>query len=105
MTEKRRRQPRKFVGAEEHARNRAYGRRYRQNRAKVLGQSRVCALRLPGCTGFATEADHITEAGRGGPSTVENLQPACLHCNRMKQQARKAARKRAEQPPRPSREW
>jgi hypothetical protein len=99
MPEKRRRQPRKFVGAEEHARNKAYGRQYRKNRERVLGRDRRCALRLPGCTGFATETDHIVEAGRGGPSSVQNLQPACLHCNRAKQQARKAALSRREKSP------
>jgi 5-methylcytosine-specific restriction endonuclease McrA len=103
MPAKRRRQPRKFVGAEEHARNRAYGRRYRQNRSKVLGRSRACALRLPGCTQWATETDHVVEAGRGGPSTVDNLVPCCRSCNQKKRAAR--ARKRGEQPPRPSRDW
>jgi 5-methylcytosine-specific restriction endonuclease McrA len=93
---KRRKQPSRVSGPR-HARNKAYGRRYRQNRAKVLGQSRVCALRLPGCTHWATETDHVIEAGLGGLSTVENLQPACVHCNRVKQQARKAKQMDADQ--------
>src|SRR5215204_6058492 len=84
----------------EHRRNKSYGRRYQENRAKVLARSRVCALRLSVCTHSATETDHIIEASRGGPSTIENLQPVCLHCNRAKEQARKAARGRREKSPR-----
>jgi hypothetical protein len=103
--QKRRKQASRVVGPE-HIRNVRYGRRYRQNRARVLGQSRACALRYPGCTGSATETDHRVEVSRGGPSTVENLQPACLHCNRMKQQARKRGRTgESAAPPKPSREW
>jgi 5-methylcytosine-specific restriction endonuclease McrA len=67
-----------------HAKNKAYGRQYRKNRERVLGQSRRCALRFEGCEGWASETDHIVEAGRGGPSTVENLQPSCRSCNQKK---------------------
>jgi HNH endonuclease len=68
----------------EHRKNVAYGRRYRQNRRRVLGTSRVCALRYDGCTYWATETDHVREVARGGPSTVENLQPTCSNCNQVK---------------------
>jgi hypothetical protein len=39
-----------YLDPAEHAKNVKYGRRYRQNRARVLGQGRVCALRYEGCT-------------------------------------------------------
>jgi HNH endonuclease len=79
-----------------HAKNKAYGRRYRQNRARVLGRSRVCALRYEDCTHWATETDHIVEAGRGGPSTLDNLQPSCRNCNQRKKDRDRRAFVRAE---------
>jgi hypothetical protein len=50
---------------------------YRAARAAMLGQP--CALRLPGCTGTATTADHVVPVSRGGAGGA--LRPACLHCN------------------------
>jgi 5-methylcytosine-specific restriction endonuclease McrA len=84
MTAKRRKRRAVELPPAVHRKNVAYGRRYRQNRSRVLGQSRACALRLSGCTGWAVEADHIVEAGRGGPSTLSNLQPSCRSCNQKK---------------------
>lgn len=49
---------------------RGYGRAYRAARAELLGLP--CALRLDGCTGVATTAQH-TDAG--------GLVPSCGHCN------------------------
>jgi hypothetical protein len=48
---------------------RGYGPAYERARSQLLGLP--CALRLPGCTGVATTADH-------GPF---GLRPACAHCN------------------------
>jgi hypothetical protein len=84
VTPKRRRRRAVELPPAQHAKNKAYGRRYRLNRAKVLGQSRACSLRLPGCTHWATETDHVVEARLGGPSVVENLQPSCRNCNQAK---------------------
>lgn len=50
-------------------------------RAQVLAGDPDCALALPGCTGKATVADHIVAAEDGGAYTLDNLQPACHHCN------------------------
>jgi hypothetical protein len=44
----------------------AYGRSYRRARADLIGLP--CALRLPGCTGVATAADHVVPVARGGAS-------------------------------------
>ncbi len=41
----------------------------------------VCQLRLPGCTGLATQADHIVA---GDDHSLANLQAACAHCNAAK---------------------
>jgi 5-methylcytosine-specific restriction endonuclease McrA len=56
---------------------RGLGAEYERERRALIGEP--CALRLPGCTGVATTADHViprARGGRGGP-----LQPACDHCN------------------------
>ena len=52
------------------AASRGYDAAYRHARAEFLGQP--CAMRLAGCTGIATTAQH-TDAG--------SLIPACGHCN------------------------
>ena len=43
-----------------------------------------CQLRLPGCQGRATTADHIVPRSRGGTSDLANLVSACRHCNSAK---------------------
>lgn len=48
---------------------RGYDRAYERARKALLGLP--CVLRLPGCTGIATTADH-------GPA---GLRPACARCN------------------------
>ena len=48
-------------------------------RETVRGQE--CALRLPGCTKWATTVDHIVPVIEGGTSDPSNLRPACSHCN------------------------
>lgn len=40
-----------------------------------------CWLDLPGCTGVATEDDHIIPYRHGGKDTVGNIRRACRHCN------------------------
>lgn len=40
-----------------------------------------CWLGLPGCTGLASEYDHIIPYASHGKTTVANLRPACKHCN------------------------
>jgi len=60
--------PRNHRGAPPSARG--YDAGYRRRRAALLGAP--CAMRLRGCTGTATTAQH-TDAG--------DLVPACAHCN------------------------
>lgn len=55
---------------------------YQRNRTAVLGGP--CTLNLPGCTGTATTADHITPRSQGGTHALDNLQGACHHCNSAK---------------------
>lgn len=52
-----------------------------------------CQIQGPGCTGTATEADHITEVADGGHSTLENGQAVCHTCHAAKT-AKHANRKR-----------
>jgi len=41
-----------------------------------------CALNLKGCTGQATQLDHITPPNQGGPwFDPHNLRGVCAHCN------------------------
>ncbi|MFM2078875.1 MAG: hypothetical protein RJA49_2765 [Actinomycetota bacterium] len=60
-----------------------YQRRHREAAARMFAtQGRTCALRLPGCTGYADTADHVVPVSLGGVSGDEgNLRPACRHCN------------------------
>jgi hypothetical protein len=55
----------------------AYHGDYPKRREAVLGGP--CTLRLPGCTGIANTADHITPVAFGGGAGP--LRGACLHCN------------------------
>ena len=52
----------------------------------------TCRLQLPGCTGHATEVDHIR---RGDDHSDANLQAACTWCHSKKSSAEgNAARRR-----------
>jgi 5-methylcytosine-specific restriction endonuclease McrA len=44
----------------------------------------ACQIGGPGCTGTATEVDHIHPKNWGGRATPDNLRAACRHCNRAK---------------------
>lgn len=60
------------------------GSRARAWTAAVLRRyGRVCALKLEGCTGIATEGDHIKprKTHLHLQYDVTNGQPACRHCN------------------------
>lgn len=59
---------------------RGYNAGYEATRRSFQGQ--LCELRLQGCTGRATSADHY----EGG------LRPACLHCQRVQGATRARAR-------------
>jgi 5-methylcytosine-specific restriction protein A len=55
----------------------------------------VCQIRLPGCTGRATAADHVVEWRDGGAKyDMANLQAACAACNTAKRNRRQAVRAR-----------
>lgn len=41
-----------------------------------------CQVRLPGCLGKATDAEHIVPASAGGPALdLSNLRASCGPCN------------------------
>lgn len=50
-------------------------------RAEVLHRDPYCTLRLEGCEGASTVADHIVPAAEGGRYEPANLRGACDHCN------------------------
>lgn len=54
----------------------------------------MCEILSRGCTGVATEVDHIIPVAEGGTDELDNLQAACPGCHRIKTQA-EAARGRA----------
>lgn len=53
----------------------------RVKRAVIDRDGGVCQLRLAGCTAIATTANHIVPRSKGGPTTAENLEASCAHCN------------------------
>jgi 5-methylcytosine-specific restriction endonuclease McrA len=60
-----------------------------------------CELKLPGCTQFATQGDHITALEDGGPPfSPYNVQASCQHCNVAKENNRRLGRE-----VRTSRQW
>jgi 5-methylcytosine-specific restriction endonuclease McrA len=63
--------------------SRAYAQRlYLRNRQVVIAAAGgQCQLRLPGCTGKATTADHIIAVSAGGGNEADNLRAACKPCN------------------------
>lgn len=77
-----------------------YDGHWRKVRKAVLERDGYrCKVELPGCTGKATQVDHIVPVNAGGAIyDMGNLRAACSRCN----QGRKANRKPAS---RPSREW
>jgi 5-methylcytosine-specific restriction protein A len=42
----------------------------------------ACQLRLAGCTGTATEVDHVLPVAHGGTDEPANLRASCQSCNR-----------------------
>lgn len=65
-------------------------------RRKVLERDGFeCQIRLPGCGGRASHADHIVELQDGGaPFDLANLQAACGSCNVAKRNRRVAEKAR-----------
>jgi len=55
----------------------AYHGDYEERRKAVIGGP--CMLGLPGCTGIATTADHVTPVVAGGARG--ELRGSCAHCN------------------------
>jgi 5-methylcytosine-specific restriction endonuclease McrA len=52
---------------------------WKRLRASILDRDGgVCQIRLPGCTGLATEVDHIRP---GDDHSESNLRAACQSCN------------------------
>jgi hypothetical protein len=77
-----------------------YGGGYRRYRAMVLASHPPCALRLRGCTLYATTLDHdppISEhAHRGFGCPLCRMLPACASCNLRSGGWRLANRRRRE---------
>lgn len=69
-----------------------YDGEYQRNRLLVLERDGyACRLRLEGCTGFASTADHVIPRSRGGTHAVGNLRAACGHCNYARQAIERTA--------------
>jgi 5-methylcytosine-specific restriction enzyme A len=76
-------------------------RQSRRERAIVLTREPTCYLHYPGCTGHATEADHVIPLHRGGPPGIENQRGACHPCHLIKTQRETASSRGATTPPPP----
>jgi 5-methylcytosine-specific restriction endonuclease McrA len=61
----------------------AYGPEWRKARAYVLRRDGwECQIGLEGCTGVATEVDHVDPVAVNGTTfDVRRLRAACHHCN------------------------
>jgi hypothetical protein len=72
---------------------------YRRNRAIVLKRDPWCRLRLPGCTGRSTTADHVISVAKGGTNDLGNLRGSCGNCNQLRggAEGRATAKRRAAQ--------
>ncbi|MGH2596125.1 MAG: HNH endonuclease [Actinomycetota bacterium] len=59
-------------------------RRWKTVRLRILARDgHLCQIRAPGCTGDATDVDHIVAPPAGGSRyDPSNLRAACGHCNR-----------------------
>ena len=47
----------------------------------------LCALRDNGCTGQATELDHIKPVSAGGGNEEDNLRAVCRNCHKRRHEA------------------
>jgi 5-methylcytosine-specific restriction protein A len=53
-----------------------------RTRNRIIARDRgICQLRLAGCTGKATSADHVIPVSRGGTDDDANLVACCWPCN------------------------
>jgi 5-methylcytosine-specific restriction protein A len=61
----------------------------------LLRDGYLCQIRLSGCRGTATAADHIVSPEDGGaPFDPTNCQAACITCNSTKANEARARRRR-----------
>jgi 5-methylcytosine-specific restriction endonuclease McrA len=66
----------------------------RRQRAEILQRDPLCYLQYAGCTGMATEEDHVTPLAQGGDRwSYSNRRGACHHCHAIKT-ARESAQAR-----------
>jgi 5-methylcytosine-specific restriction protein A len=72
---------------------------YLHNRAIVLAKNPLCRLRLQGCTGKSTTADHVVPVAKGGTNDLGNLRGSCGNCNQLRggAEGRATAKRRAAQ--------
>lgn len=71
---------------------------HRNRRSAVLARDKErCQLRYEGCTGKATEADHIVNIESGGAEDVANMQAVCSTCHKQKTAQESAAARRVNQ--------
>ena len=61
--------------------SRGYGSQWRKIRAAVLAASPLCALSLPGCTGWATQVHHRDRDTSN--NAAGNLLAVCGPCHRL----------------------
>jgi len=51
-------------------------------KAILVRDKHLCQINAPGCTGRATQVDHIIPVARGGPwHQPSNLRASCSTCN------------------------
>lgn len=57
-----------------------YGKTHQALRKELLAKRPVCEYQYEGCTGFATEADHLRYPAR----SIEDYKAACQHCHKLR---------------------
>ena len=77
--------------------SRTYDSRWQALRPAILERDgHLCQIQLPGCTGTATDVDHIVPIAEGGRRLdPDNLRAACGWCNNARRRGRNRALIRA----------
>jgi len=61
------------------------GQQWEATRQRILRRDHYqCTLKYSGCTGRATQVDHLLAKANGGEDTDSNLASSCASCNNYK---------------------
>ena len=61
---------------------------------KIAAVDGECQLKLPGCTFYAEEPDHVQKSSPNNYIDPKNINPSCRNCNGVKEKLVKLAKKK-----------